>query len=338
MSKRTSAILLLSFLFCIVPVSAQAVSNVAYETDKSIVLQYDGRRLTFVGQAPEFSPDGKKLAFLRQGSVYVLDIRTRKCGRITSHIPERPLDGYFRPRLRWHPSGDFLAYTRVQLYRFAPGRSVMVPVNAPATTDDYTYALSTIWIADLKTHETWRAVNLMGNFGLLSKTGQLEGASVYEPFLSPDGKYLGFVNAGSLFQQPFVGHRPAVRQTPKVVAWTGYLDLRSDGVSKAGAGVREVAWDARHHRLVYWIGRLWGSSWIKYGCINWRDKWGRAHDWNPPFADSILAVDPNIEGCAFDGQGRMWVSAWEASVHKFRWMRCDARDKLPIGADNPTFR
>ena len=336
MSKRISAILLLAFLLCIASVSAQAVTNVAYENGKRIVLKYAGKQVTFPGQAPEFSPDGSKLAFLRHGNVYVLDLNTNTTSQITRLAASDLTFNDFRLRVRWHPSGQFIAFTRVGVYRYLPKKHIFVPASKIDEKDNLTVPLMTIWLMNLRTGETWRDVNLMGNFNFFHKSNQLEAASVYEPFFSPDGRNLGFANAGSLFQVPLVDHPTGVRTVTRLIALTGELDP-SPHPSKSGQGVREIAWDAEHHRIVYWIGRFWGMSWNEYGYVPWKNgKWGKATEWDPGFAPA----DPsgNNRKCAFDSKGRLWIWAEDKSMTKVQWMRYDAREKLPFEADNPTFR
>lgn len=325
---------LIAFLLITASVPGFAYRMVAYEANDEIVLQLSNSEIVkMCGHAPEFSPDGKMLAYFSNGNVFVYDLASRKHTQLTRHPVAKTGIYYFRQRARWNPSGTFIAYTRLHAYRFLRKRKVYVPIKRELDNDWNTCTLSTIWLVDVKTGKTWEAVGLSGDFKFFARSNQIEAASVYEPFFSPDGKYLGFGNAGSIYQIPFVDH-PSNHGKVRLIAPTGDLDS-CPNLSKSGMGVREICWDAKHSRIVYWVGRFWGMWYNWYGYLPWRNgKWGKAVEWHPDFTPA----DPsgNNRMCAVDPQGRLWT--WAEVKDGLQWMRYDGREKLPAGAQNPTFR
>jgi hypothetical protein len=178
----------------------------------------------------------------------------------------------------------------------------------------------------------------MGNIRAMARTDQLEGASVYEPIFSPDGRWVWFLNAGSLYEIRVHPVRAARRSAARLVAKIGFLDLGSTGLSKAGMGAREMAWDPVHKRLWYRIGRFWGESVSWLGYITRRaGKWGTPTDSWPSFAAEIESAWPNIQDCAVDHRGLLWVWYYSTPHGHWVWASYDGTRSLAPGAGRPSF-
>ncbi len=64
-------------------------------------------RVTLLGNdchAPAVSPDGKKIAYSSNGSIYILDLASKKSIKITDAEDESSFPS-------WHPDGNSLIYT-----------------------------------------------------------------------------------------------------------------------------------------------------------------------------------------------------------------------------------
>ncbi|HST39424.1 MAG TPA: hypothetical protein VLK58_07935 [Conexibacter sp.] len=66
------------------------------------------------GSSPSWAPGGRKLAFLRDGGVYALDVPT---GRLESAVPDRAFNGPAY-QVRWSPDGGSFAIVGESLTRW----------------------------------------------------------------------------------------------------------------------------------------------------------------------------------------------------------------------------
>lgn len=321
--------------------SMEAVAVVSYEAKGHIIVRDGGwnlgRKIPISGQAPAISPSRDKIAFLRKGNIFLIHGKNGSITQITRDEPAinqqtNELSGL---RVSWHPSAKIVAYTRILPYKISKSSKTIQPLPVNTKLLNNTIYLSTIWLADIKTGKCSRIVGPMGDIRRMIATYQIEGAEVCEPMFSPNGKFLWFLNGGALYEIRINAGAAKAAGKPVLVARTGDgLDFGSQGASKSGSGAQQMAWDAKHSRLCYWIGRFWGSGTSEYGYISWRNgKWGRPVKWKPGFAPAIQKDIENTIGCAVDDRGWLWVLAFVGD--DIRWMREDASYKLPVDADRP---
>lgn len=315
----------------------------AYELDGRIRVQGTGwpsKVLNRVcGLAPSPSPAGDAVAYLYRGNVYVLRRDNSKVRQVTYAKPvyKDALD--VESRISWHPSARWVAYTRPDLFRYDLKHKKLIEVPLGTKPPQGAVFLSTIWVANVSSGRCHRLLGPMGDYAALHRTGQIEGAQVHEPVFSPDGRQLWFLNAGALYRaQLDTDGLKAVGQPALVARLGSGLDFESPGVSKGGTGAKQIAWDGRGCRLVYWIGRFWGTGVSEYGYVHWSaGEFGKPVRWTPTFAAEIATAGVNIQGCAIDGDGHVWVYAYLESQRTFAWVRQDCARRLPEKAERPTW-
>lgn len=334
-------------LFCL-PSFADGCT-VAYEAGNHIHIEGPGWNLPKsslpIGVAPAVSPTGSSVAFLRDGNVFVIHKDGQKIEQIThdpsiklpssNEVHQYDLMPQIHQRISWNASESKLVYTRILLFKYDKKSNLLQELKSLAGDQTDTAYLTAIWIADINAKSSKQLVGPMGDFRLIWSTGQPSGAAVYEPVFSPDGSRVWFLNAGSLFES-LISEEPA----PKLAARIGDgLEYSKPANSKWGTGALQVAWDAKNSRLIYWIGRFWGSGESDYGYIPWHDgKWGKATSWTPKFTRELKGLEEgNIWGCAIDCEGFLWVEAQIGSMENIRWTRTDASKMLPVEAENPSF-
>lgn len=287
------------------------------------------------GECPALSPSREYVAYLREGNLFLWGPRGEV--RLTDLNTLVSQQAYFPLRVSWHPSERYLLFTRVETYQYhmgSKGLRVVSRIGDPSSVQ----RLVTIWLHDAHMERTVRLVSPLDGFARLLETGQMEGASVYEPVFSPDGQVVWFLHQGNLYMLRVDYRRCASLHTPKQISRLGTgLDLRSPGASRWGRGALMLAWDSVGRRLVYWVGRFWGTGVSEWGFLPWRDrKLGTPQLWEPHFAPTIARYGlENVHGCVVDRQGKLWVKVvWGDG---FQWMRSDGKEVLPVRSGRPSF-
>lgn len=341
MLRRQAGLLWMGVLLQLCACAGQALAAVAYERKGQVVVSgggWDTRgRAWPVGEAPSFSPDGVTVAFLREGNVFFLK-RNSPREILVSHDPAIPhSDLMLDQQVSWHPSGRWVVYTRVLPFTCDVGRGLLKPVKSTHGLPSATVFVHTLWLADVHLKRSRQIIGPMGSLSKIVKTHQPEGASVYEPIFSPDGKWLWFANGGYIYQVKVDAASLSIVGKPSLVARIGSgLDFSSPGASKSGSGAQRLAWDGAHGRLCYWVGRFWGSGTSGFGYISWRSgKWGKPTSWKPTLAASLqhcTSLD-QVWSFAFDDMGRLWIPALVKDQEC--WIRHDGRVHLPPNAQNP---
>lgn len=319
---------------------------VTYELKHKVVVEGKGWKikpgLRPIGEVPALSPSADRVAFLRNGNIYLLSRRAAKPRPLTYLSPSSSSDDIFLPmRISWDSSGKWIAFTRALPMEYDKQHNVLRPIMRRLKQDENVLEyVQTIWLAEVKTGKAKQIIGPMGDLAKLSATSQIEGASVYEPMFSPDGKALCFLNGGWLYETQLNFKKLSVTGKPSLIARIGIgLDLSSPGASRWGTGAQQLAWDPKNSHLYYWIGRFWGSGESKFGRIAWNSgKWGKPEAWQPRLSRSI--AEPcsiyNVWGGAFDSHGNFWVPAYIGN--DTRWVRMDVKAKLPSGSGRPSWR
>lgn len=314
---------------------------VAYEIGGRVVVESKGWLPgKVVGTAPSVSPGGDAVAFLCKGNVSILNDRGRRVVELSKDPPVYERETFFEQRASWHPSGRWIAYTRLMLFRYDKSANTVTQVSSDDGSRPDVDAPETIWIVDVKSGRSRMAVGPMGNFKEMARTQQLGGGSVYEPIFSPDGKKLWFLNQGCIYETRV--DLGALKSTgrPHMVDASGSLDFASPGASKGGEGAVQLAWNPVTSRLYYSMGRFWGSmSYTGFGCLRWKNgKWGPDRGWEPELTSSLRRSPGMIREIAFDEQGRLWVNAvWQSHHWVWRWVRDDGKRSLPAYGQRPSF-
>ena len=332
-----SAVVVLALFLPLMCEAAEVSEIVTYELNGKIVVDMPGWKNTKPdGEAPAVSPMGDAVAFARQGNVYLL----RQDGVSTqlTHFQSlsQPEIVFLGQHVSWSPTGEHLVYTRILPFKYDQKTGVFYKIKGiPSPSRNMVY-LHTIWLLNIRNGKTKQIVGPMGYFNKLWKTDQLQGASVYEPMFSPDGKTVWFLNAGSLYEVSVNLITLNSTGKPRLVAQIGDgLDFNSPGASKWGTGAQQMEWDKKTGRLDYWIGRFWGSGVSEYGYITWKNgKWGKAAKWQPELAPKIR--DNYFWGCLIDSDGMLWVHANLDTGSC--WVRNDLEKKLPPDAINPNWK
>lgn len=336
---RTIAVFFVCTVYLLIAGSVNAA--VTYELKHRVVVEGNGWKvkpsLRPTGEAPALSPSADRVAFLRNGNVYLLLRRTAKSRQLTYLPPSSSGDDTFLPmRISWDSSGKWIAFTRALPMEYDKHHNVLRPITRRLkSVENILQYVQTIWLADAKSGKAKQIIGPMGDLLKLSATGQIEGASVYEPVFSPDGRKLWFLNGGWLYEARLDLKKLSVTGKHSLVARIGDgLDFSSPGASKWGTGAQQLAWDPKNSHLCYWIGRFWGSGESMFGRIAWKpEKWGKPEAWQPKL--SHIIAQSFIWGINFDNKGNLWVPAYMGS--DTRWIRHDGKAKLPGGGGRPSW-
>lgn len=308
----------------------------AYTLRGDVLLKEQSGRIRKIGNgnAPAISPSGDKLAFLQAGNILLYsnaDGMVKQVTRIQTSAPQR---SFFPIKIAWHPGENYLLFTHIQAYLYDRRTQRLRRLDK---WQKEAVGIASIWLVHLPSGHCRQVLSPFGQFDLLYKTFQLEASGVYEPLFSPDGQVIWFLHAGDLYEVGF--DEPSGRvHAPKLVQRLGRgLDLQSIGACRAGSGALMLAWDAKRSRLVYWVGRFWGTGVSQYGYFPYQGgQLAKSRDWLPSFGGAIREVGmENIQGCSVDRAGHLWVSVIRDG--SWQWTRADGRESLPVGAGRPSF-
>lgn len=311
----------------------------AYSLDGKVYVKPRGGRAGTIdeGVAPAISPSQEKVAFLKQGDVFLYSQRLEGAKRLTNIRTSFAQQSFFPLSIAWHPDEEYLLFTRVEPYIYDEQTRRLIEYRKVSPSKNVV-GIMTVWLVHLKSGRCQRMFGPFGDVVSLYRSNQLEGASVYEPVFSPDGRCIWVLHEGNLYETEFDRRNGAVgtlRFSKRL--GTGF-DLESPGASKAGHGALMLAWDSKSNRLVYWVGRFWGTGVSEYGCLSWQHgRLGKPHEWQPPFAKVLRQQGTeNISGCVFDREGNLWVRVVQGGGNA-QWMRADGRGALPANTSRPGF-
>ncbi len=220
---------------------ADASCLVAYGVNGRVAVKGDGwnpRNAMPLGMTPSLSPSGSVVAFRRCGNIYLMRRNSRSVERLTHFRPENlgnEVTGpqpAMNPRISWDASGRWIVFDRVLAFQYGKVRK-RLDQTAPKSLSEQKAAsyVDTIWITDTKTKQTKQIVRPIGDMELLRRTGQLQGAGVYEPLLSPDGHYIWFLNGGNLYEAKLNLGTQSVVSSLRLIARIG------DGLEFSKAGI-----------------------------------------------------------------------------------------------------
>lgn len=311
----------------------------AYSLDGKVYLKsWDGRVQAIAeGVAPAISPSHEQVAFLQQGDVFLYSARTTAVRRLTSIRTSFAQQSFFPLSIAWHPNERYLLFTRVEPYVHDRQKGYLIEYQSASPCADIV-GIMTVWIAHLSSGRCWRMLAPLGDITALHRSDQLEGAGLYEPLFSPDGRWIWVLHEGNLYQAGFDA-RDGTTGTLRLAKRLGTgFDVESPGASKAGHGALMLAWDGKRQRLVYWKGRFWGTGVSEYGYLPWQHgRFNEPHKWQPLLAATIRqSGQENVSGCAVDREGRLWMKVVQGGG-SYKWIRADGRDALPTGAERPSF-
>jgi len=274
----------------------------------------DGRatRLTSASgeeQEPSFSPDGSKVAFVRNHNLFLVDARTGRETALTSDGTARILNGemdwvyeeeiYGRGTKRaywWSPDSSRVAFLRID----------DTPVSTHVTLDDISY--------DPKI-ETWQYPRA----GDPNPTVRLGVARV-----SGGTDWIDLSKYGPEFLVVRVGWAPTGALIYEVENRTqSWIDLNAANVSSSPAGVKTLL----HETNAYWINSEDTTlpTWLKDGSFLWvSGRSGFAHAYHYS-ADGLLLR-------------QVTTGPWELrSLHGVdatnTWMYFSGTERSPIGSD-----
>ncbi len=310
----------------------------AYSLNGKVYLKPRGGRVGVFaeGVAPAIAPSQERVAFLKQGDVFLYSQQLGGTKQLTNIRTSFMQQSFFPLSIAWHPDEEYLLFTRVEPYTYNEHTRRLIEYRGASPSKDVV-GIMTVWTVHLS-GQYQRTFGPLGDVVALYRSNQLEGASVYEPMFSPDGRWIWVLHEGNLYEAEF-DRRTGAAGTPRFSMRLGTgFDLESPGASKAGHGALMLAWDSRSNRLVYWVGRFWGTGVYEYGYLSWqRGQLGKPHEWQPPFAKLLKQWRAeNISGCVFDRRGNLWVRAVQGESN-VRWIRTDGREALPVGASRPSF-
>ncbi|MDR1213900.1 MAG: serine hydrolase [Propionibacteriaceae bacterium] len=266
--------------------------------------------------APAFSPDGRQLAFLRGGQLWLAPAS----GGDPAQLTELPL-GAGAPL--WSPSGGQIVFAA--LTPAATGSEASAdPATAPLVVDDFGYqadgygflagATSQLYLFDLASRSLRQLTDGSGH--------------AYSPAFSPDGAVLAFAfrPAG----QPDVGQLAALhlidphdpKAQPRLAAW-----------SQGTAALVVAGPDAEHWLVVGWTGQPVGQAglWLVDSAS------GRTRDLAGALDRSVMPGAPAYPGApprlTADGQSVLFCLRDHGCTHLYAVDLASGQTRLVLGGD-----
>jgi hypothetical protein len=231
------------------------------------------RRLVRNGRSPSWSWDGKRLAFLRSKSLWVVAVNKLDAPRKLCDLPpgvDDPDEEVLQPTFSWHPSFPQIVFSRFQRYvlRSADKR--------PTAESDPEFTLGSIWAmpseGPVKSYEIYQWLRpRMRGWQFLGALG------ASHPAWAPNGRMMAYVRGGGLWLV-HVSDKPLYGIVNKrVCIW----DWEEEGVGRQvtyGGGTSEtnmlgcahISWRPDSGGVAYEVRRWNGSSdfWIETLTIN----------------------------------------------------------------------
>ena len=184
--------------------------------DDSIFRTYQGRESKILTHAvgPSPSPDGKRLAFLRDGNLHTYELSDGTTKKFTS-FPDKEEDDSFRDMFpSWDNTSKYVIFSHLDQYTVTRKTPSIEPLFGSIK------AVHSIW----STYWCWadNAVRPKGNVSLFlgNETSGLSAMSVVSSLaasFSPDGKKVAFCRNGDLWMADI--DPSAIHNVAKIASW-----------------------------------------------------------------------------------------------------------------------
>ncbi|MDR3688457.1 MAG: hypothetical protein P4L46_03700 [Fimbriimonas sp.] len=212
-----------------------------------------------VGPSP--SPDGKRLAFMRDGNLFLLDLSEGTSKRATS-FPEKSAEDHFRDTFpSWDPASKNVIFSRLDEYSVLRKGAKVDPMYGSDHLTRSIWSVYWYW-AD-------HAFRPKGNVSLFlgNETSGLSAMSVVSSMagsFSPDGKRVAFCRNGDLWLADL--DLSSIHNVVKIASWdearvlsSAILEGGTRGSNETNAIFR-IAWSPDSRLLVLSTDRYTGSG------------------------------------------------------------------------------
>jgi len=190
--------MILATLVLIAAIRQASLPIIYFVRDDSIYKSVSGRETKILTHAvgPALSPDGKRLAFLRDGNLNVLDFEEGDTKRFTA-FPDKAEDDTFRDTFpSWDPTSKYVIFSHLDQYTIARKGPAVAPMFGSEHLTRSIWNVYWCW-AD----KAYRAKSDLSLF-LGNETSGLSQQAVVSSMaaaFSPDGKRVAFCRNGDLW-------------------------------------------------------------------------------------------------------------------------------------------
>jgi Tol biopolymer transport system component len=235
-----------------------------YFVRKDAVYSWDkGQETKIISDAysPAVSPNGKVLAFLREGNLHSYDISDGLVRQLTT-FPDKAEDDTFRDTFpSWDPSSKYVIFSHLDQYTVTRKGPVVQPLYGSESGTRSVWNVYWYWMD--------RANRLKGNLNLFlgNETSGLSKLSVVSSLaasFSPDGRKVAFCRNGDLWMADV--DPSAIHNLAKIASWdearvlpSAILEGGTRGTNETNAIFR-IAWSPDGKLLAISSDRYTGSG------------------------------------------------------------------------------
>ena len=281
-----------------------AGTPVYFVRNDSIYRSFQGNEALIKSHAvgPSPSPDGKRLAYLSDGNLYVMDLGKGTSKKYTTFPPKADNDNYRDTFPSWDPTSKYVIFSHLDLYSIT--RKGGTAVDTMFGTE---HALRSIW----SVYWVWadKVVRAKGDLSLFlgNETSGMTKFSVVSSLaasFSPDGKRVAFCRNGDLWLADI--DLSSVHNVAKIANWdearilpSAILEGGTRGSNETNAIFR-VSWSPDAKLLAISCDRYGGSGGADVQVVKADNPTERVVSfpgWDATFADSnhVLYVKPYAE-------------------------------------------
>ena len=316
--------------------------TVAYEVDKSIHITGDGWLPVLQNaSSPQFSGDGKKLAFIRDDSLFVLDKNQQQSSLIKKfcdRINDLPYDD-FRTTISWHPSGKYILVSKPE--RFIEAGKGDLRHTIKSTGRGRSYIMYAVWLVDVASGNGKLILHPRHVDRGISEQIESAGRSIHNATFILNGSKILYAVDNDLKIANFPANtamRDGIPPSRRVASFgSGIVYSNKTWEVSATTGIIDMAWSEKHHCLYVYTERFFGTGLARYQYIESSGgKWGKPQDY-VDFGDEVLDAAPNIRSCSIDEKGNLLVRHFDDGKNDWIWSSTKSGASLPPNADNPVF-
>ena len=211
--------------------------------------------------APSPSPNGKQLAFLRDGNLHTYELSAGTVRKLTT-FPDKADDDTFRDTFpSWDPSSKYVVFSHLDQYTITHKGPTVEPLYGVETSSKNVWNVYWYWLE--------RVTKLKGNLNLFlgNETSGLSKMSLFSSLaasFSPDGRKVAFCRNGDLWMADV--DPSAIHNLAKIASWdearvlpSAILEGGTRGTTETNAIFR-ISWSPDGKLLAISSDRYSGSG------------------------------------------------------------------------------